>query len=244
MIVFKPSDPRNPAIRYRIVNMEVVARHVRLDDTKLKTAIVGTRAASRIGRELGRGRRDRSTQVFIDHILPLDPSCNGLPFGIVWRRKLRSSAMPLVAACFVPQRMNEQRARERVAGKYLFPDCLEILTGLLFSPRCASGRKDFQPHRSRRIAFAGTERMAGITAGVARASGQKNGFDVCPVKLEAQSRRWGRRLRTLLRVRRGYEPEQAEPYKQQQSSHGCHVVLTLPGILNLIGCSDPNNFID
>src|SRR5207247_10517341 len=116
-------DLRNHAIRYRIDNMDVVARHVRLDDTKLQAAIVGTRAASRIGRELGRGRRDRGTaQVFIDHILPLDPSGDGLPFGVVWRRKLRSSAMPLVAACFVPQRMTEQRAPEGVAGTYFSPD--------------------------------------------------------------------------------------------------------------------------
>src|SRR5205809_520345 len=39
-------------------------------------------------------------------------------------------------------------------------------------------------------------------------------------------RRLGRGLRSLLRVRRGYGREQAKPDKQQQSSHGCHVVLT------------------
>src|SRR3989442_5323214 len=130
--------------------------------------------------------------VDVDVLLRTIHVIDGPASDMVWKLNVRPPAMPLVATGFVPQRMNEQRARERIARKHLFPDCLEVLTGLLFIPRCASGRKDFQPHRSRRIAFAGPERMAGLTAGVARAPGQENGVYLCPVELDAQSRGLGR----------------------------------------------------
>src|SRR6185436_3770970 len=124
------------------------------------------------------------------------PGGDDLPLRLVCGAELRASAMPLVAARLVSERVNQQAACLRIAGNHLLADRLEILPRLLLVPRRVPGRQRLEAHGGRSVALPGPQRVAGVAASVTHASREEDRLHSRFEGLIVQSRRrWGRGLR-------------------------------------------------
>ena len=119
VIRFNAGNLTHHSIGSRINNVDVIAGHVGLNDAKLQA-----RSGSVV---IMLRQRLVGECCLTDRVFSQDPCRDRLPLWLVCRGELRASTMPLVAAGFVPQRVNEKRACKRIAGNHLLADRIEVL---------------------------------------------------------------------------------------------------------------------